>query len=407
MGFKILYVVPFFPYPPHGGGWLRVSNIIAQLSKNNEIHLCTLGLEKKDFSYESQMMAEQYCNSVHVIQHRSSKIKAVAKQFITGKPYEITLFQNTAMKKKVEELVKTLKPDIIYCSRLSGSQFIPMPNDIFAVIDQHDLSSHLWATIYQGSSRLWIRLYAAINLMMVKLYEKKVYDSFDVNIAVSEAEEKMTKSIVRNTKVWVMPNGVDLDFFKPMPDVKIQKFSLVLTGKMDQKRNIDAAVFISKKVFPKICEKFKTAQFYIVGRNPTKEVKALRAIKGVYVTGIVPDVRPFIAAGNVVVAPFTTGSGVKHKMTIAMAMCKPIIATTNACQGLALRHQEHLIVAETTAGFVKAIIELFLNPKLCDKLSKNAYNLAIKQYDWKKIVQRFEKKLSREVAEKKCLQNEN
>ena len=62
------------------------------------------------------------------------------------------------------------------------------------------------------------------------------------------------------------------------------------------------------------------AQFYIVGNGPTAEVQRLAAIEGVFVTGRVADVRPYVAHATAGVAPMRIARGIQNKVLEAMSL---------------------------------------------------------------------------------------
>src|SRR3546814_11040439 len=89
-----------------------------------------------------------------------------------------------------------------------------------------------------------------------------------------------------------------------------------------------------------------SARFAIVGRAPTEEVRALETWPGVAVTGEVPDVRPWLAAADAVVAPLLLARGVQNKLLEAMAMARPVVASAAAATGIDAVPGEHLLVAD-------------------------------------------------------------
>jgi len=56
---------------------------------------------------------------------------------------------------------------------------------------------------------------------------------------------------------------------------------------------------------------------------------------GVFVTGGVIDIRPYIAFANLVTAPLRIARGIQNKVLEAMAMAKPVLATHDAMDGIA------------------------------------------------------------------------
>jgi len=108
----------------------------------------------------------------------------------------------------------------------------------------------------------------------------------------------------------------------------------VFTGAMDYWANIDAVRWFAKEVFPEILKHHVEARFYIVGARPAEAVKSLARQEGIVVTGGVPDIRPYLAHARVSVAPLRIARGIQNKVLEAMAMGKPVLATSMAMDGL-------------------------------------------------------------------------
>src|SRR3546814_11432253 len=84
-------------------------------------------------------------------------------------------------------------------------------------------------------------------------------------------------------------------------------------------------VIFRSVVFPLICQARPDTHFAIVGRNPADEVKRLGQGGSVIVTGAVADIRSWLAAADVVVAPLRIARGVQNKVLEAMALACPVV----------------------------------------------------------------------------------
>ena len=130
---------------------------------------------------------------------------------------------------------------------------------------------------------------------------------------------------------------------------------IVFTGRMDYWPNVDAVVWFSDTVLPKLREKFPSATFYIVGAQPSATVRALSHRPGIVVTGTVPDVRPYVGYADVVVAPMRIGRGIQNKVLEGMAMARPVIVTPQALEGIDARPDKHLLLARDSDEFVQCV----------------------------------------------------
>jgi glycosyltransferase involved in cell wall biosynthesis len=158
---------------------------------------------------------------------------------------------------------------------------------------------------------------------------------------------------------------------------------------MDQTRNVDASRFFVEKILPRLQDRGLDVTYYIVGQNPTDEIRRMEENPGVVVTGTVDDVRPFLERSSVVVAPYRMGSGVKHKIPIAFSMGKPVVATPNACQGIEVTHGENVMIAKEPKSFADAIQALLESEDRRRALGKRAQSFIREEYSWDAILSRL------------------
>jgi polysaccharide biosynthesis protein PslH len=125
---------------------------------------------------------------------------------------------------------------------------------------------------------------------------------------------------------------------------------------MDYWPNVDAVKWFANAIFPKLRAARSDATFTVVGAKPAPEVTALQAQAGVYVTGRVPDVRPYLAHAHVAVAPLRMARGIQNKVLEAMAMAKPVVATTQGLEGIDAVPDRHLLLANTEDRFFHACL---------------------------------------------------
>jgi glycosyltransferase involved in cell wall biosynthesis len=145
---------------------------------------------------------------------------------------------------------------------------------------------------------------------------------------------------------------------------------------------IDAVRWFATDVLPIIRRRHAAAGFAIVGRAPTEEVRALAALPGVTVTGEVPDMRPWLAAADAVVAPLLLARGVQNKLLEAMAMARPVVATAAAATGIDAQPGTHLLVAEGVGAMAAATVQLFDDPDAATKMGEAARVRMIARYGW-------------------------
>jgi glycosyltransferase involved in cell wall biosynthesis len=157
---------------------------------------------------------------------------------------------------------------------------------------------------------------------------------------------------------------------------------LVFTGVMDYGPNEDAAAFFAEAILPLIQERHPHVQFWVVGKDPTERVRALAARPGVHVTGGVPDVRPYLRSAGVFVCPLRFGAGVKNKLLAALAMNKAVVATRLSAEGLDLRDNRDLLIADAPAEFAAKVVQLMGDADLARQLGQTGQATVKEKYSW-------------------------
>src|SRR5712691_11260778 len=96
---------------------------------------------------------------------------------------------------------------------------------------------------------------------------------------------------------------------------------------MDYRPNIDAVCYFTDEILPLVHKSHPDLKFLVVGRNPSRRVRRLARLRGVIVTGAVPEVYPYLRGAIAAVAPFRICQGVQNKILEALAVGLPVVAT--------------------------------------------------------------------------------
>jgi polysaccharide biosynthesis protein PslH len=96
----------------------------------------------------------------------------------------------------------------------------------------------------------------------------------------------------------------------------------------------------------------------------------------------VPDVRPYLARSQVVVAPLHFGGGTRIKILEAFSMSRAVVSTTVGCEGLYVKDGRHLLVADEPDHFADQVSTLLRDPSLRETLGRAGRRLVEDRYDW-------------------------
>ena len=218
--------------------------------------------------------------------------------------------------------------------------------------------------------------------------ERRAMRGYGVVTAVAEPDAGALRRLGPTGRVEVVPNGVDLDVFRPIEGAPRDPAEVVFVGAMSFGPNIAAARWFALEVMPRLRGLCPEAHFTIVGRDPDPPVLAL-AGAAVTVTGRVDDVRPYLARAAVVVAPLVSGSGIKNKVLEALAMQRPVVAASLAVEGLAADVGRDLVVADGPHGVARAVADLLADEPRADAVAAAGRQLVERRYSWRAAADRY------------------
>ncbi|MBE8995329.1 glycosyltransferase [Microcystis aeruginosa] len=198
----------------------------------------------------------------------------------------------------------------------------------------------------------------------------------EATVVVTEDEKQVLSSLgVKN--VWVIPN-IHEEIFLSEKVAFDQRSGLVFIGSYNHPPNIDAVKWLCLEIMPLVWASRPDIIVNLLGSNLKDEVKEL-ANDQVIVTGYVPEVEPYFQESRIFVAPLRFGAGMKGKIGQSLSLGLPTITTKIGAEGMGLIDHQDVLIADTAEEFAQAVIELYDNMKLWQKLADNSLE-TIKRY---------------------------
>ncbi len=392
----ILLLTPQLPYPPHQGTSLRNYNLIAQLVKRHQVEVLSFLDEGQSLSAATPLL--EMCAWVDAVPVPRRTIARRLGQLVgSSLPDMAWRLWSSEYQEHLLQRLAEVQFDVVQIEAIELAPYLPAietarPRPLI-VFDEHNcewrLQQRACLTDVRVPWRWPAALYSFIQWRRLRYYEGNVCRRVDRVVAVSEADREGIQSVAPEASITVVPNGVDLEEYSNYSGAKIN-FDLVFTGKMDFRPNVDAMLWFCDQVLPLIRREQPEVQLAIVGQRVHPRLEKLRYMRGVTLTGWVPDVRPYIAGATVYVAPLRMGGGTRLKLTQAMAMGCAIVATSIAAEGFPVESGRHLLLADTPSGFAAAVVRLLNEPRLRDQLGAEARAFVQSRYGWDQLVPQLE-----------------
>jgi len=385
----ILFLAHRVPFPPDRGDRIRSHNLLKALARLGPVHVGCFG--------EGDAEAERALSAVSASRCVVSRTKplplAGVEAVLAGKPVSLTAFHSRKLADWVRETIA--RQDIAAIVVFSGQmgQYIPADFTGRVVIDLCDVDSAKFASYADAGERVWLN---AREARLLAAEEERLGVRADATILISEAEAALYRSRLTapdKVNVEIIGNGIDAAFFDPAATIPYPVIAslpgphFTFTGQMDYRPNEQAALWVIEALMPKLRARFPQAMFHVVGRNPTGKLMAYHGTPGVQVWGEVPDVRPFIAAADAVLAPLLIARGVQNKVLEAMAMARPVVLTPEAATGIAASDGEDwLICPPDPAAMCAAIEALLSHPDAHARIGAAARAFVLGHHGWEAML---------------------
>ena len=297
---------------------------------------------------------------------------------------------------------KESKYRIIFSSFFASIKF--KPNVIHAHGSWHALFS---ATFYKRLNKnvkviFTFHTWGNQNLSQGKKKKfEKLLSKCDAITFVSQAsKQEIEKDLEISTKKYIVYAGVDVkipeekaihSFKKAFLD---DKSSPIITaiGPFEWREKVSGIMKLIEG-FPHVISQFPNAKLILVGDGQYKSkleglVKSKKLDNHVIFTGYYDAMVPLYLTD--VYTHISLQEGLPIAILEAMAMKKPIIATSVGGIPEAIQDGENgLLVTPDPPIISKAIVELLNNEELKIKLAENAYETAMKKFNWNKTVSEF------------------
>jgi glycosyltransferase involved in cell wall biosynthesis len=430
---RLLFLTPQLPFPPRQGTTIRNFNLLRHLAQRHTIDLLTFLAPGEQLATDSPLHA--LCGRVATAPQPTRPSSRRARDTFTTLTPDMGLrLESAAMHALVAAWAAQTDYDIVqvegielvqYGVQVAGHKRAKRPALIF---DNHNCEYLLQQRNAFNDLRLPQRWPAAVYSLLqwrkLVRYEAAALSAADATAAVSEADKEAMLRIAPGADITVISNGIDLHEYQPLPydrcsdRADLDEYqplpygrgsdraesvsdpspahppTLVFTGKMDYRPNIDAALWFAQEVLPLIAAREPAVVFQLVGMNPHARLDVLAGQPNIEVTGAVADTRPYIREAAVYVIPMRVGGGTRFKALEAMACAKAIVSTSLGVEGIPVRHEQELLLADTPGDFAAAVLRLLDDARrgapLAHALGATARRFVEGRYGWDAIVPQFD-----------------
>jgi sugar transferase (PEP-CTERM/EpsH1 system associated) len=376
---RIFYICRRVPFPPDRGDKIAAFNAIRHLAARHEVHVFCLGDGVQDLANISGLQACAKSVSAAPVNEFTIKLRALAA-LVTGQPLSVAALNESKLHDAIQKKFTELRPDLIIVYSCNMAQFAEHFPNVPRIMHFGDLDSLKWPQ-YAERSSIPLNWIYAIEARRLLGYERHIAQIFSHALVHTEIEKHDFERLIPGIPVAVVGNGVDLDYFRSAGEAK-KPASMVFTGVMDYRPNIDAVVWFCDEILPIVQANIPAANFTICGSRPAPAVRRLAKRRGVRVTGWVADARPYLDRAEIFVAPLRMARGVQNKLLEALAMGLPCVASTAARSGTAVADGQGILATDEPREFARHVIDLLGDSDGRAEMARRARAAAVANYRW-------------------------
>jgi glycosyltransferase involved in cell wall biosynthesis len=378
-----LLLAPETPYPLMGGGALRTASLLHYLAQAHDVDLIVfrqpggpdpaqrmpVGLVRRmtviDLPANGRSLAARTLrNSARMVRRvpplvdRFSGFAAQIAHAVEGRRYEVGVIEHS------------------WCAAYYGQI---AASCAYTVLDLHNIESSLHAlcaATERPAGALAHRVFQHASLEL----ERRWLPCFTQVLTASESDAAAARAIAPAACVRVYPNALPS---RPLP-TETKGDSIVFSGNMEYHPNRSAVRFFRREVWPLLRERRPELVWRLVGKNPEAVRAFTRGDSRIEVTGEVEDAVRELAKSKVAVVPLLAGSGTRLKILEAWAAGTPVVSTTMGAEGLPVRDEQHLLLADGASELAGAVERLLACSDLRASLAVAGRLLLEKEFTWEK-----------------------
>ncbi len=377
---RILFLTCHLPYPPYSGGRLREFELLKRLAARFDVHLCAVSKTFPEDVANADAL-RRWCSEVTLF-------TADATDGVTGqdpRPFQVRRHASGEMIGYLRDLEDTIRPDVIHVEGFYLMQHLPQPLRAPVLLVEQNVEYLLWRQRAETAVGRDDRDHVLREYLLTLESETEAWRSASLCAAVTNEDRDAMLAAEPGLDVRVVPDGADHLYRRDLAQRERppQRNVVAFIANFAYAPNIDGALHLLHRIFPRVRARVPGTQLLLVGNAPPAEVvEAARVTPGVVVTGRVPDVEPYLAAATLIVCPLRIGGGVKVKVLEALSRGKAIVTTSVGAQGLGPRAAEAMEIHDRPSAFVDAVVRLLRRPRRRGALESAAREFARELPTW-------------------------
>lgn len=392
-GLRILWTMPYLPWPITSGGKARQFNLIKQMAQRG--HAITLLVQSKTpLDAATQAALAPLLSQFIVLPRRPLKHPVTLWHAATSRMPVLSSINAYAPAwcARFEALLTQGHWDVVHIEHSYG--FAPFEAVLQRhqhpfVITEHNVESNLGAATY-GKWPWWARPLARFDQWRAERWERHVLRQASAVLAVTPQDAQALARISGGRPVSVVPNGVDTRAFAQVQP-KPEACTVLFVGNFDYAPNVDGLEWALTAIFPRLWARLPQARLMVCGHALDARWQTRFTDTRIDWHGYVEHLPTAQSQASVFIAPLRFGGGSKLKVLEAMAAALPVVSTSEGLSGLDAQHGVHALVADEPEAMAQALERLLRQPDEAGAMGQRAREMVSARFDWQASARELER----------------
>ena len=400
---KILFVLPFLPYPMTSGGSQAIFNGIDVVKDELDVYVTfeSKATDKENIDKFRSLLDDKVTVLPYHVPVQSCKKPSLRQRFyrvffrlerklrkLAGYdftpvriPHKSWLHEELFPKrmgfaKHVVSLVDEQHIDIVQCEMLCNVTLgLMLPERVRRVFVHHELGwvVHGLELMQQKGDPFEQKMY----LEHYKRCEIGLLNAFDDVITLSSVDTDKLLQAGTTTNIHTSLAVVNTSHDKLLSTQRSNVLSFV--GPDCNLPNVAGLKWFLDNVWGKLLQEDAHYELQIIGSwSPERISELLKGQERVKYLGFVEDLAS-VLKDTVMIVPITVGSGIRMKILEAASMGVPFVTTSVGVEGIPVENEVHCLLADTPESFCDAILKL-QDGELRSRLATNANRLVTERF---------------------------
>jgi len=271
-------------------------------------------------------------------------------------PFLVARFLSAAFVQALGETLRRFRPDVVQIESPFLLPYVSVVRDARVVLRSLNVEFRIWEGLARIERNPFRRVFLRYIARSLRRYEVGSLNSVDAIVPISDADAEDFRALGCVKPIYVVPCGVAPHPLIPSPRERGEG-TVGFIGSLDFRPNQDAVRWILDELKPRIPD----VKIVIAGLDEK-----------------VDDANAFMQRMSVMIAPLFAGGGMRIKVLEALALGKPVVATTLGAGGIDVND---LVIADDADSFASAILHLLHHPDEAALLGNAARESVAKRYD--------------------------